>query len=118
MIATMETSTKRQKRDIGLLARFVRLHCEGRHGAAGRSGIRLPAGLGTVQLCGDCASLLTYAVSKRLACPLDAEKPSCRRCRIHCYGDRQRQEIREVMAFAGKRMIMSGRLDYLWRYLF
>ncbi|ABK97940.1 conserved hypothetical protein [Pelobacter propionicus DSM 2379] len=118
MITTMETMTKRQKKDIRLLTGFVRLYCAGHHGETSRVDVRLPADLGTVPLCGECGQLLSYAVSKRLSCPLEGEKPSCKRCRIHCYGDRERQKIRQVMAWAGKRMIMSGRLAYLWHYLF
>ncbi len=118
MITTMETMTKRQKKDIRLLAGFVRLYCAGHHDETSRVDVRLPAGLGTVPLCGECGQLLSYAVSKRLSCPLEGEKPSCKRCRIHCYGDRERKKIRQVMAWAGKRMIMSGRLAYLWHYLF
>lgn len=101
-----------------MLARFVRLYCVGRHGAISRSNVPLSPCGGALLLCPDCARLITYAVSKRLACPLEGEKPSCKSCRIHCYGDLERQKIREVMAFAGKRMIMFGRLDYLWKYLF
>jgi hypothetical protein len=118
MITTMETMTKRQKKDISLLARFVRLYCAGHHPATGRRDVPLPAAQGTVPLCSECALLMEYAVSKRLSCPLEGEKPSCRRCRIHCYGDRERKKIRTVMAWSGKRMIMSGRLGYLWHYLF
>lgn len=118
MITTMEAMTKRQKRDIRVLARFVRLYCTGCHGATSRAEIPLPADLGGVPLCSDCAHLMAYAVSKLLACPLEGDKPSCKRCRIHCYGDQERKKIREVMSFAGKRMVMLGRLDYLWQYLF
>jgi hypothetical protein len=118
MITTMETMTKQQKSDIDVLARFVRLYCVKRHGVACRGEAPFAVDGRTLLLCDDCIRLMAYAVSKRLACPLEGEKPSCRRCRIHCYGNQERKKIREVMAFAGKRMIMSGRLDYLWKYLF
>ena len=56
-----------------------------------------------------------HGVKKRLACPLDP-KPTCKSCHIHCYTPEQRQKIREIMAYSGRRMIMRGRLDYLWHY--
>lgn len=118
MITTMETMTRQQKRDIRLVARFVQIYCAGHHGTTGRSGFPLPAVCGEARTCPECATLLEYAVSKRLACPREGEKPSCRRCRIHCYAPPERKRIREVMAYSGKRMIMTGRLDYLWHYLF
>lgn len=118
MITAMETITKRQQRDIRLLTRFVSLYCAGRHGTVCRDEIRLPAAAGPLLLCSECARMMTYAVSKRLACPLEGEKPSCKRCRIHCYGEQERRKIREIMSFAGRRVILLGRLDYLWQYLF
>lgn len=117
MIATMETVTGRQKSDIELMGRFVRLYCADRHGGGGDD-VPPPAGVGSITLCPDCARFMEYAVARRLGCPLEAEKPSCRRCRIHCFAPRQRQMMREIMAHSGRRMIMAGRLDYLWRYLF
>lgn len=114
----METITRQQKQDIRLLARFIDIHCAGRHATAGRHEVPLPAGLGTVRLCRECGYLMGYAAKKRLACPLEGNKPSCRRCRIHCYGEREQRSIRQVMAYAGKRMIMRGRVDYLWHVLF
>lgn len=118
MITTMETLTKHQKKDIRLIGEFVRVHCAGRHGAIGRDTYQLPAGLGEILICTECVRFMQYAVTKRLNCPLEAEKPSCKHCRIHCYAAPERKKIREIMSYAGRRMIMRGRLDYIWRYLF
>ncbi|NVN90169.1 MAG: nitrous oxide-stimulated promoter family protein [Desulfuromonadales bacterium] len=114
----METVEKRQKRDIRLIGSFVQVHCSGRHGSVRRSSYPLPAGLGDILICPDCAHFMKYVVTKRLNCPLEAEKPSCKHCRIHCYAAAERKKIREIMAYSGRRMIMRGRLDYLWHYLF
>jgi hypothetical protein len=56
-------------------------------------------------------------MEKRRRCPLDP-KPSCKNCHIHCYSKEYRAQIREIMAFSGRRLILRGRLDYLWHYLF
>jgi hypothetical protein len=56
-------------------------------------------------------------MKKRALCPLDP-KPACKDCHIHCYTKEYRQQIRTIMAYSGKRMILRGRLDYLWHYYF
>lgn len=117
MMAHMETLTKQQKKDIRLIGKFVEVYCAGHHAGRVRSGFPLPAGLGERRLCGDCGEFMAYAVAKRLKCPLEAEKPTCKACRIHCYATAQRNKIREIMAYSGRKLILRGRLDYLWHYL-
>jgi len=114
----METLNSRQKKDICLIGSFVELYCDGKHGGADRHTYHLPTGLGVRSLCPDCSCFMEYAVMKRLKCPLEEEKPTCRRCRIHCYAPPQRQLVREIMAYSGRWFILKGRLDYLWHYLF
>ena len=114
----METLTKYQKKDIRLIGKFVEVYCAGRHGSQDRLPFALPADLGTRQLCPECARFMAYAVARRIKCPLEAEKPSCKHCRIHCYAREQRGKVREIMAYSGRKLIMRGRLDYLWHYLF
>lgn len=116
MIATMETLTKQQKKDIRLIGKFVEVYCSGKHEMVERNTFMLPAGLGQRMVCSECATFMEYAVSKRLKCPLEAEKPSCKHCRIHCYGKEQREKVRQIMAYSGRRLMMRGRLDYVWHY--
>lgn len=118
MIAIMETITRHQKKDIRLIGKFVEVYCAGRHGQAERNPFELPAGMGERRLCRECAMFMEYAIVKRMKCPLEAEKPSCKHCRIHCYGKGQREKVREIMAYAGKRLMLRGRLDYVWHYFF
>lgn len=113
----METLTKYQKKDIRLIGKFVEVYCAGRHGAAERTPFALPESLGARKLCPECAELMEYAVARRVKCPLEAEKPSCKHCRIHCYAPAQREKVREIMAYSGRKLIMRGRLDYIWHYL-
>jgi len=118
MIATMETLTKQQKSDIRLIGKFVEVYCAGKHGTVERSAFILPENLGERMVCCECASFMGYAVSKRLKCPLEAEKPSCKHCRIHCYAREQREKVREIMAYSGRKLMLRGRLDYVWHYFF
>jgi hypothetical protein len=118
----MAQFTKKQTNDLQILARFIQLYCCAKHGRAARQPFALPAELEGafhhgLSLCADCAGLLSHGVAKRRACPLEP-KPTCKNCHIHCYSKDYRAKIREIMAFSGRRLIMRGRLDYLWHYFF
>ena len=120
-MANMNSLTAEQINDLKVLAEFVELYCRKKHDAAERIH-PLPGQLqGTPGksrfLCRHCAELLEHGMAKRAACPLDP-KPTCKSCHIHCYSKEYRQKVREIMAFSGKRMILKGRLDYLWHYYF
>jgi hypothetical protein len=116
----MEQYSNVQKKDLKVLVSFIRVFCELKH--EHQSGIPLPADIAAIfrkeiSLCPECRALLEYALEKLRTCPLDP-KPSCKQCHIHCYSREYRARIREIMAFSGRRMVMRGRLDYLWHYLF
>lgn len=114
----METITSQQKKDIRLIGKFVEVYCAGRHGGRPRQSFLLPDDLGERRLCPECSVFMTYAIAKRIKCPLEAEKPSCKHCRIHCYGKAEREKVREIMAYSGRRLMLRGRLDYVWHYFF
>lgn len=114
----METINPQQKKDIKLLGKFVEVFCEVKHPGAANQVVDLPTGLGIRTLCPECAAFLEYAITRRLNCPLEAEKPTCKHCRIHCYDKIRREKVREIMSFVGRRLMMRGRLDYLWHYFF
>ncbi|WP_373691314.1 nitrous oxide-stimulated promoter family protein [Endozoicomonas sp. YOMI1] len=35
------------------------------------------------------------------------EKPTCANCQVHCYKPEQRRQIREVMKWAGPRLLLK-----------
>lgn len=118
----MEQFTPKQLNDLKVMARFIEVYCQARHDRSSQALTDLPAALQPcfrkgLSLCPDCAALLTHGIQKRLRCPLDP-KPTCKDCRIHCYSKEYRARIREIMAFSGRKMILRGRLDYLWHYFF
>jgi hypothetical protein len=91
----------RMARERATVAAMLHIYCAVHHRADRRDGRDMRA------LCAECQGLLDYA-SKRLAlCPYGAEKPTCVNCPIHCYGRRQREAMREVMRYAGPRMLKS-----------
>lgn len=116
----MEQFTGKQIKDLKVLISFVRVYCWAKHDNQVKA--EIPPELASsfrkgIELCPECAGLVAHAAEKRRKCPLDP-KPSCKHCHIHCYSKDYRARIREIMAFSGRRMIMRGRLDYLWHYFF
>ena len=58
-------------------------------------------------VCHECTDLFKYAEERLNNCKFGEDKPTCDTCPIHCYKPEMREKIREVMRFAGPRMIYS-----------
>ncbi len=58
------------------------------------------------ELCAGCAGLFEYASTRLFRCPYGEEKPTCKKCPIHCYARDKREQMHEVMRFAGPRMML------------
>ena len=56
-------------------------------------------------LCAECATLLHYATRRLDRCVFGDDKPTCAKCKVHCYSRPMRERIAEVMRFAGPRMV-------------
>lgn len=121
MLATKE-HVREISGDLKILGKFVACWCKHHHQDAERrpfsmSGIDLsPTSLGRRKVCEECRRLLAHAVTKRSRCTLDP-KPSCRLCPVHCYADRYREQIREVMKFAGRHLVLRGQVHLLLHFL-
>lgn len=120
--STMELP-KEVRKDLKTLALFIRLYCSQRHTTAEKERVQLKthdvmaiAGRELV-LCPDCRKLLAHAFTKRSHCPMEP-KPACKHCPNHCYHPTYRAQIREVMKYSGRKMLLGGRLDYLFHLLF
>ena len=114
----MNECTALQKKDIRLIGKFVEVYCAGKHRGAERALVAQPAGLGERNLCPECAAFLGYATARRMKCPFEAEKPTCKHCRTHCYAKPQLAKVKEIMAYSGRTLMLRGRLDYIWHYFF
>ena len=68
-------------------------------------------------LCKDCASLLNYAYGRIEKCPFQHNKPVCSKCRIHCYKQSMRREVRRVMRYAGPRMMFYHPVLALFHFI-
>ena len=109
------------RRDLRTLATFVRVYCEAKHDGQTHvvfKGFDMKAIAGQhLCLCPQCTKLLHHAFVKRTACPRDP-KPQCKDCPTHCYAKVYREQIREVMRFSGMRLLLRGRIDYLFHLFF
>jgi hypothetical protein len=84
----------RIEREAQTLQAMFRLYCRGQHNM--KSG-----------LCKECQKLQDYALTRLKRCPFQEGKTTCVQCPIHCYKAEMRLRIREVMRFAGPRMLLS-----------
>lgn len=95
---------RRQKRiewEKGVVATLTGIYCRGhKHPRTGGQG-----------LCSDCQALLLYAHTKLDRCPFGEAKSFCGSCRIHCYEPAKQEKIREVMRYAGPRLLWVSPVD-------
>ena len=91
-------ATARLQRELRTIGAMLRIACRDRHGDAARD---------ADGLCGECAALFDYARKRLAGCPFGPDKPTCANCRIHCYGPAQREAVRDVMRYAGPRMLWA-----------
>ncbi|MDY5007803.1 nitrous oxide-stimulated promoter family protein [Candidatus Allofournierella merdipullorum] len=87
----MDVQSKRQ-REKEMVGAMIALYCRKKHGT--RKG-----------LCPECEALLEYSCRRSDCCPFMETKTFCSNCKVHCYRPEMRQKIREVMRFAGPRML-------------
>lgn len=58
------------------------------------------------RLCTECEELKHYAAMRLDRCPYGESKPTCNRCPIHCYKPEPKERMRQVMIYAGPRMLL------------
>lgn len=59
----------------------------------------------TSELCNECSEMLSYANNKLDKCPYGSDKPACNNCPVHCYRQNEKERIKEIMRFAGPKML-------------
>lgn len=90
MKQTIESKRQQEKETVSLM---IALYCHKKHGTK-------------KELCAECATLNVYARMRSDKCPFMETKTFCSNCKVHCYKPEMREEIREVMRFAGPRMLL------------
>jgi hypothetical protein len=81
----------RLKREAETVNGMITIYCKGRHRGEG--------------LCPECAELQAYSLERLEKCRYGENKTTCRKCTTHCYKPEYRERIREVMRYAGPRML-------------
>ena len=61
---------------------------------------------GNGELCPKCHELLDYAHSRLDRCRYGEEKPTCKKCPVHCYRPDMKEKVRAVMRWSGPRMML------------
>lgn len=89
--AQVEAKRERERRVVG---EMIAVFCHGQHGTRGS------------ELCPECARLAEYASVRIGRCPFMATKSFCSQCRVHCYAPEERARIKDVMRYAGPRMLL------------
>lgn len=81
--------------------KMIRLYCEKKHSPSSRT------------LCSECQSLLEYSHERLEQCQYQEDKPTCRKCPVHCYRPTMRKEIRRVMRFSGLWLALRAPVDWI-----
>jgi predicted amidophosphoribosyltransferase len=89
----MSSQLDRLKRERHTIQVMTEIYCHGHHQNRDK-------------LCADCHDLFTYAMKRIDKCPLQADKPTCAQCPVHCYKRDMREKIRFVMRYSGPRMLV------------
>lgn len=51
-------------------------------------------------------ALYAYAVQRLDKCVFGEQKPACKQCPVHCYQPARREEMKQIMRWAGPRMVL------------
>ena len=95
------TRLDREKRTV---AAMIEIYCHARH--------RPVDGL-----CTECEQLYSYAIERIDKCPFKQDKPTCAKCAVHCYKPEMREKVRQVMRYAGPRMLLMHPVLSLRHYM-
>jgi hypothetical protein len=82
----------RRRREFKTIVAMLRMFCAAHHDAEDAA------------LCHDCRTLQDYADRRLLRCPFGEAKPTCANCTVHCYKPQIREQVRQIMRWAGPRM--------------
>lgn len=99
----MKTKIAYEKQTI---ERMLLVYCRLKHNRKGKS-----------PLCENCKSLKEYAHARLTNCMFGEEKPACRKCPVHCYKPDMKKEIKEVMQYAGPRMLFFYPKDFVIHFV-
>lgn len=83
------------EREKKLIPKMIKIYCRGNHGTKGEN------------ICEECKKLTEYALFRLEKCPFKVNKQFCSFCKVHCYKPDMREKIKDVMKWAGPRVIFT-----------
>jgi hypothetical protein len=89
----MHSQKKRLARERLTMARMIGIYCSDHHDSSGNL------------LCATCQEFLDYAEVRLQKCPYGEDKPTCVNCPVHCYKPARKAQAKEIMRYAGPRML-------------
>jgi Nitrous oxide-stimulated promoter len=89
-LPTNRFSHRRLAREWKTVTAMVHIYCREQHGNS---------------LCAECQGLMRYISLRLDHCRFGADKPTCAKCPVHCYQRDRREQVKDVMRFAGPRML-------------
>ena len=92
----------RRAREFDTIAAMIKMYCRAHHRPA------------DAMLCEDCGALHDYARRRLQRCVFGDAKPTCAKCTVHCYKAAMRERVRQVMRWAGPRMLWRHPMLALW----
>lgn len=90
----MNSDQKRLARERLTMTKMVGIYCSAHHVGS------------EAALCASCQEFLDYAERRLQKCPYGEDKPTCANCPIHCYKPARRAQVKEIMRYAGPRMLL------------
>jgi len=95
----------RRAREFKTIAAMLRMYCRTHHGS------------NYALLCHDCIELQDYARRRLERCLFGEAKPTCVNCTVHCYKAIMRERVRQVMGWAGPRMLWRHPVLAAWHLI-
>lgn len=90
----MVAERKHLDREQLTISRMIGIYCSDKHDSD------------SDDLCPSCQEFSRYAALRLEKCPYGVDKPTCANCPIHCYKPARRAQAREIMRYAGPRMLL------------
>ena len=103
--AAQGPESARRAREFKTIVVMLRMYCRAHHGPK------------AAPLCEDCLELHDYARRRLERCVFGEAKPTCANCSVHCYKAVMRERVRQVMRWAGPRMIWRHPVLAVWHIL-
>lgn len=108
MARTQSQAEDKRNLEAVVVTELIQLYCHDKH--KGRS-------KNAKNMCSECQALDAYAQSRIRQCPFMTSKTFCSNCKVHCYDPEEREAIRQVMRYAGPRLLLKRPIlviHHLW----